>query len=120
MGGGGALMVTPKPVTITILEIRISEKCKTCREVYPEYDECAEIARNYPYASAAHSLFDFPAGSKKRPGTPATGGLCAMKGTHSTAYLNGYYVGSIFSCRCCTNTGGGPVIEERWGNNRGR
>ena len=119
--GGGALVVAPKPDAITVPRPSSdSEKCKKCADVYPEYDECSEIGGAYPYSSAVHSMLDFPPGSKKRPGAPAMGGSCAMKGTHHTIFLNGAYVGSIFSCRCCTNTGGGPVIEERWGNNRGR
>ena len=116
----GALVVTPKPQTITVPQASSTEKCKTCTEVYPEYDLCSEMSRYYPYASAAHSLLDFPRGSKPRPGMPAERGLCAMRGTHHTVFLNGAYMGSIFSCRCCTNTGGGPVLSEIWGNNRGR
>ncbi len=119
-GTGAAITVVPKPQSITLPEISSGEKCKTCRDVYPEYDECSEMSRYYPYASAAHALYDFPAGSRPRPGAPATGGLCAMKGTHHTVFLSGAYVGSIFSCRCCTNTGGGPVLGEIWGNNAGR
>jgi RHS repeat-associated protein len=118
--GAGAIIVAPKPTTIPLPKISTGEKCKTCADLYPEYDECSEMSRYYPYASAAHALLDFPSGSKPRPGVPATGGACAMKGTHSTVFLNGSYVGSIFSCRCCTNTGGGPVINEIWGNNSGR
>lgn len=119
-GGGGAYIVTPKPITVPQTKPWSGEKCKTCAEAKPEYDECSEISRYYPYSSAKYALLDFPSGSKPRPGTPATGGVCAMKGTHHTVMLNGSYVGSIFSCNCCTNTGGGPVIEQRWGNNIGR
>lgn len=119
-GTGAAITVVPKPQTITLPETSSGEKCKTCAEIYPEYDECSEMSRYYPYASAAHALLDFPSGSRQRSGTPATSGLCAMKGTHRTVFLNGAYVGSVFSCRCCTNTGGGPVLGEIWGNNVGR
>ncbi len=119
-GGGGAYIVTPKPIAVPQTKPWGGEKCKTCAEEKPEYDECSEISRYYPYSTASYALLDFPSGSKKRPGTPATSGVCAMKGTHHTVFLNGAYVGSIFSCNCCTNTGGGPVIEEKWGNNRGR
>ncbi|MDH5822345.1 RHS repeat-associated core domain-containing protein [Luteimonas sp. RD2P54] len=119
-GTGSGITVLPKPDSLTRPQARYGEECRTCGEVYPQYDECSEMGRYYPYASAAHALLDFPAGSSKRPGVPASGGLCAMKGTHHTVFLRGAYVGSIFSCRCCTNTGGGPVLGEIWGNNVGR
>ncbi|WP_332459920.1 RHS repeat-associated core domain-containing protein, partial [Xanthomonas citri] len=116
----GAITTTPKTGSIALPKPDTQEKCKTCSDIYPEYDECSEMSRYYPYASSAHSLLDFPRGSRARPATPAMGGICSMKGVHQTVFLNGAYMGSIFSCRCCTNTGGGPVISEIWGNNRGR
>lgn len=101
-------------------EPRTERKCMGCKDVYPEFDICSEMSSYYPYSSAAHSLLDFPRGSKPRQPEPAIRGLCAVKGVHQTVFLGGAYMGSIFSCRCCVDTGGGPVISEIWGNNRGR
>jgi RHS repeat-associated protein len=110
----------PTPLRPVAIVPPSTKQCPTCDSEFPQYDTCPEIGNDYPYSSSKHSLADFPAGSKPRSATPATGGSCVMKGVHQTVYLNGTYVGSLFSCRCCTQTGGGPIIEERWGNNRGR
>lgn len=122
--GGAAVVVSPKPQSLTSPSTKATDtkECDygTCATKYPEYDLCFEVSRSYPYAMLKHALLDFPAGSKARTPTPATGGICSVKGVHQTVYLNGIYVGSVFSCNCCTNTAGGPVLSEIWGNNRGR
>ena len=122
--GGAAVVVSPKPQSLTSPSAKATDtkECDygTCATKYPEYDLCFEVSRSYPYAMLKHALLDFPAGSKARTPTPATGGICSVKGVHQTVYLNGIYVGSVFSCNCCTNTAGGPVLSEIWGNNRGR
>ncbi|MFZ5635093.1 MAG: RHS repeat-associated core domain-containing protein [Pseudomonadota bacterium] len=97
-----------------------AEPCETCASQYPQYDTCAEMRGRYPYPSAKYALLDFPVGSMARPPMPATEGICAIKGVHRTVLLNGAYVGSIFSCRCCVDTAGGPIISEIWGHNYGR
>ena len=110
---------TPTPAVPPLPDGK-SEPCETCENKYPEFDLCSEMRRFYPYAMQGHALVDFPGGSKPRPPQPATGGECTMKGVHRTVMLNGAYVGSIYSCRCCVQTGGGPVISEIWGHNYGK
>jgi len=119
LGGGAALVPKPGTDTTDSSKVQSKEKCKSCAD-FPEYDLCSEMSRYYPYDSAAEALSDFPPGSKKRSGMPATGGFCAVKGIHHTVVLNGAYVGSIFSCHCCKNTPEGADFKEIWGNNRGR
>lgn len=97
-----------------------TEPCDTCTSLYPQYDLCSWVRGNYPYPSAKYALLDFPSGSVARPPTPSEKGKCEMRGSHRTVVLNGGYVGSIFSCKCCVDTAGGPAISEVWGNNRDR
>ena len=117
--GGGAALV-PRPNALSSPETDTNKSCPTCSSMFPQYDLCFDIQNNYPYSSWADAIADFPTGSRSRPPTPATGGLCAIKGEHRTVFLNGSYMGSMFSCYCCSNTSNGPVLREMWGHNRER
>ena len=111
----------PLPLPLPVPDVNTENCPGKCKDSYPDYQLCYEVAGKYPYASKKHALLDFPVGSRPggvRPAYDDKG--CNKPGSHITYKYEGVYAGSVFSCKCCTDTGGGPVIEERWGHNRGR
>jgi RHS repeat-associated protein len=108
---------TPKPVPKPLPKDQSS--CPKCGDDYPTFDECFEIAYDYPFWSEASALSNFP-GGKLEAKVPATGGVCTQKGWHARIKINGVYRGSIFSCKCCDDTFGSPQIREYWGTNVNR
>ncbi len=94
-----------------------TEDCPTCAKAYPTYDLCMEISMYYPYLSESAVMSEFPPGAHGVSAT-ADKGMCANKGIHKRVRLGKHnYLGSIYSCTCCSMIGNKPMLVERWGTN---
>jgi RHS repeat-associated protein len=112
--GGSRRPPIPVPLPIPSSE----NTCKSCYTEFPTFDLCWDIEYWYPFRTQAEALAQFPRGSSVRNNTNATDMKnCANPGNHLIV-INGGYIGSIFSCKCCSNTDGGPKINTRWSHNR--
>jgi len=111
--------VVPPPVPSPPSRDRDSPCCKTD---HPTMETCSELGRKgFIYSSQGHAKLYYGSGVvvKNVREAERDRGSCSHPLQHMGVYVAGEpqgrgNIGSIISCSCCTDTGGGPVVEARY------
>jgi RHS repeat-associated protein len=110
----------PKPQSPTGAPEVKKDDCDSCstHPVLSLLPECEELSLVYTSLKQA-MIFEFPDG-KEYGKRPTTKGDCPGLGSHWNVrqVSGGPNIGSVFSCPCCEDTGGGPVPRERFSTTR--
>jgi hypothetical protein len=90
------------------------EKCPKCKDEHPDIKLCDDLPGTYIYSSKKLAVAGWGRVKFEKEET-TTSGPCVGQGLHvKVRLLDSNIVNTITSCPCCVDTGGGPVLQERW------